>query len=182
MGASIFGLPVVISVFVLMVPESAGILIPSEATLIGAGIAAHEGLTTPVVAILAAGAGNLVGAGIAYWLGWRGFMRRGKLGTSPVLARSRELIRKRGNAGVFWSRLLPIARTFASFPAGDARLPVLPFALLTLIGSLIWAIPFVIAGDAASDLALRVGGVLGWVMLAGGIALTLFLLRPRDSS
>ena len=175
------GLPVVLSVFVLMVPESAGILIPSEATLIGAGVAAHEGLTTPAIAILAAGLGNLVGAAIAYEIGRRGVMRRGRLGETAVLIRSRELIRSRGNAGVFWSRLLPIARTFASFPAGDARLPVVPFAAFTLIGSLIWAVPFVIAGDVAGDMAQRIGGVIGWVLLAVGVAATFFLLRPRET-
>lgn len=178
MGATLFGLPVVTSVFLLMVPESAGILIPSEATLLGAGVAAHAGLTSPLAAILAAALGNLVGAGIAYGLGRRGLLRVRALRGSGVMVRCRALIARRGNAAVFWGRLLPLARTFVSFPAGDARLPAAPFAALTFAGSLLWAVPFVLAGDLAGSAAQRIGGVGGWVTLGAALVALLVLLRP----
>lgn len=169
-----------IVVFALMVPESAGILIPSETTLLGAGVAAHEGLTTIVAVVIAAAAGNLVGAGIAYTVGRAGVMRTGRLRSVGVLTRCRALIERRGNIAVFWGRLLPLARTFISFPAGDARLPMVPFACLTLIGSLIWAVPFVVAGDVAGASAQRIGGVLGWALLAVGIVAVMVALRPKS--
>lgn len=179
MGHTVFGLPVVLSVFVLMVPESAGILIPSEATLLGAGVAAHAGLTSPLVAILAAAAGNLVGAGIAYAIGRAGLLRVRAVGSTGVMTRCRALIARRGNAAVFWGRLLPLARTFVSFPAGDARLAPAPFALLTFVGSLLWAVPFVLAGFLAGSAAQRIGGVVGWVTLAAAVVALLVVLRPR---
>lgn len=163
-----------------MVPESAGILIPSETTLLSAGVAAHDGLTTVQAAVIAAAIGNLLGAGIAYWAGRAGVMRAGRLRSVGVLTRCRALVERRGNLAVFWGRLLPLARTFISFPAGDARLPLLPFAGLTLLGSLIWAVPFVVAGDVAGATAQRIGGVLGWALLVVGILAVMLALRPKS--
>jgi membrane protein DedA with SNARE-associated domain len=43
---------------------------------------------------------------------------------------------KYGQAAIFVSRLLPVVRTFISFPAGVARMPMLPFIAYTFLGSL----------------------------------------------
>ncbi len=59
----------VIGVFLLMVPESACIPIPSELTLLFSGFAVHQGWMSLPAAVLAATAGNLVGSLLAYALG-----------------------------------------------------------------------------------------------------------------
>ncbi|HEY5262337.1 MAG TPA: hypothetical protein VIJ33_09505, partial [Solirubrobacteraceae bacterium] len=58
-----------LGVFLLMVPESACIPVPSEVTLLFAGFAVHAGWMSLPAAILAATAGNLVGSLLAYGLG-----------------------------------------------------------------------------------------------------------------
>jgi membrane protein DedA with SNARE-associated domain len=45
-----------------------------------------------------------------------------------------------GSAAVFFSRLLPVVRTFIAFPAGVARMRLLPFTIYTLIGSYLWCL------------------------------------------
>src|SRR5919109_4941476 len=59
----------IIGVFLLMVPESACIPIPSEVTLLFSGFAVHEGWMSFPLAVLAATAGNLVGSLLAYGVG-----------------------------------------------------------------------------------------------------------------
>ncbi|BCL80775.1 alkaline phosphatase [Ktedonobacteria bacterium brp13] len=43
-----------------------------------------------------------------------------------------------GSATVFYSRLLPVVRTWASLPAGATRMSLRKFCLYTFIGSLLW--------------------------------------------
>jgi hypothetical protein len=59
----------VLGVFLLMVPESACVPVPSEVTLLFSGFAVHQGWMSFPLAVLAATAGNLVGSLLAYALG-----------------------------------------------------------------------------------------------------------------
>jgi membrane protein DedA with SNARE-associated domain len=40
---------------------------------------------------------------------------------------------------VLFGRLIPLVRTFVSFPAGVAKMPFVQFTIYTLIGSAIWS-------------------------------------------
>jgi membrane protein DedA with SNARE-associated domain len=150
------GLP---AVFVLMLAESACVPIPSEATMLFAGFAvvdptvAHHHLT--LFGIVAAGViGNLVGSWIAYGVG-----RAGRIGlverhghwlhiTPKNLAWADRWFERYGSAAIFFSRMLPIIRTFISLPAGVARMPFVRFSLLTLAGSVPWVLGLALAGEA----------------------------------
>ena len=46
---------------------------------------------------------------------------------------------KYGEPAVFFSRLLPVIRTFISFPAGVVGMDLKRFTILTFIGSMIWS-------------------------------------------
>jgi membrane protein DedA with SNARE-associated domain len=155
------GLP---AVFVLMVAESACIPIPSEATMLFAGFAvanpdqsaAHHHLT--LVGIIVAGVlGNLVGSWIAYGVGRAGRVelieRHGHwLHLKPShIAWADRWFERYGAPAVFFSRMLPIIRTFISLPAGVARMPFLRFSLLTLAGCIPWVIGLAVAGEAVGD-------------------------------
>src|SRR4051795_1853047 len=59
-------------IFVLMVPESACIPIPSEATMLFAGFNVSQGKYTLFAAVAAGVAANVVGSWIAYALGYYG--------------------------------------------------------------------------------------------------------------
>jgi membrane protein DedA with SNARE-associated domain len=52
-----------------------------------------------------------------------------------------------GAATAFFSRLLPIVRTFISFPAGVARMPLGKFIVYSTAGALPWSMLLVFAGQ-----------------------------------
>jgi membrane protein DedA with SNARE-associated domain len=51
-----------------------------------------------------------------------------------------------GSWAVFFSRMLPIIRTFISLPAGVARMPFWKFTLLTLAGCIPWIFGLTLIG------------------------------------
>jgi len=148
------------AVFVLMVLESACIPIPSEVTMLFGGAlanatfvatvaASHQHLNFLVVGLLGT-LGNLLGSWIAYAIG--------RIGGRPlidrwgrfILLKPHEIDRAEawfadhGQAAVFFSRLLPVVRTFISLPAGVAEMPLGTFSVYTLAGCLPWT--FALAG------------------------------------
>jgi membrane protein DedA with SNARE-associated domain len=148
------GLP---GVFLLMVAESACIPIPSEATMLFAGFNVHQG-EYPLWAAVAVGSGaNLVGSWIAYAVGYYGRLelleKHGKLLhiTPSHLAWADRWFERYGAPAVFFSRLLPIIRTFISLPAGVARMPFWKFSVLTLAGCLPWVFALAFAGQKAAE-------------------------------
>jgi membrane protein DedA with SNARE-associated domain len=155
------GLP---AVFVLMLAESACVPIPSEATMLFAGFAvADPGQSHPhhhltLLGIVAAGVlGNLVGSWIAYWVGRGGriellerYGRFVRLKPSHLEWADRWFARY-GARAVFFSRLLPIIRTFISLPAGVARMPFARFTALTLAGCIPWVLALALVGEAVGS-------------------------------
>ena len=91
-----------------------------------------------------------------------------------------------GTPVVFFSRLVPIVRTFISLPAGVARMPLGRFSLLTILGCLPWSLLLVSIGDAAGanwDTWHRRLGSLDYVVVAAGlVAVGVWLLRRRRSA
>jgi membrane protein DedA with SNARE-associated domain len=155
------GLP---AIFLLMLAESACIPIPSEATMLFAGFAvaepgasaAHHHLT--LAGIVAAGVlGNLVGSWIAYGVGRFGRLelveRHGHwLHLKPShLAWADRWFERYGAPAVFFSRMLPIVRTFISLPAGVAKMPFWRFTVLTIAGCLPWVLGLALAGQAVGS-------------------------------
>jgi membrane protein DedA with SNARE-associated domain len=160
-----------LGVFLLMVPESACIPVPSELTLMCAGFGVRQGWMPFWAAVAAASAGNLVGSLIAYGAGRAG-AGRGKLG--QALGSSEGLFARHGNRAVFLARLLPLVRSFVSLPAGYARVPLGPFVAMTLAGCALWAAAFVVLGVVAGEGWEALSGTVGDVTLAavavGGLA------------
>ena len=157
-----------LGVFMLMVPESACVPLPSEVTLLFSGFAVDQGWMSLPVAVGAATAGNLVGSLIAYGLGASHLLERVPGGPSLV-ARSAGLLERHGIRAVFVARLLPLARTFVSLPAGAARVRLAPFIGLTTAGCALWAAGFVLAGMAAASAWSAVESVAGRVLLGLGL-------------
>jgi membrane protein DedA with SNARE-associated domain len=140
-----------LGVFALMVPESAGLPIPSELTLLLAGVAVGQGRMAWWAAVGAATLGNVVGSMLLYRLGRRSALRRRDGRVERALARCDRLFERHGDAAVFVGRLLPLARSFVSWPAGRAGMPLARFVLLTFAGCALWAAAFVAAGALAGD-------------------------------
>ena len=143
-------------VFVLMTLESACIPIPSEAIMLFAGFNVSQGDMT-LFGIVAAGvAGNVLGSLGAYALGYYGrleLLERNRLihVNQAQLARVDAWYSRNGSATVFFTRMVPIVRTFSSLPAGIARMPLGRFTLLTLLGSIPWVLALGILGREVGD-------------------------------
>lgn len=132
-------------VFVLMVLESACIPIPSEIIMPFSGFLAASGQFSLWLVVLAGAVGNLFGSIVAYLVGlYDGRPLVEKYG-KYILISHRDLHRadrwfvKHGEGTVFFSRLLPVVRTFISLPAGIARMKFKKFCFYTLVGCLPWS-------------------------------------------
>jgi membrane protein DedA with SNARE-associated domain len=146
----------VVGVFILMLLESACIPIPSEATMLFAGFNVSEGDMT-LFGIVAAGVlGNLVGSWIAYAAGYYG--RIELLDQNRIIHINRKHLewadswfQRHGDATVFFTRMLPIIRTFISLPAGVARMPFWRFTAFTVAGCVPWVLLLAIIGREVGD-------------------------------
>ena len=131
-------------IFIMTFIESTFIPIPSEFTLIPAGILIAKGELhlAPVLIFGLTGTllGSFVNYFIAYYFGRKLFINYGKyFFLKPGQLLSLELFfNKYGAISTFFGRMLPGIKHFISFPAGLARMNLKLFTLYTLLGSFIW--------------------------------------------
>jgi membrane protein DedA with SNARE-associated domain len=136
----------------LMAIESAGIPLPSEIIMPFAGYLASAGRFGLFTAATVGAIGCNVGSTVAYLVAARGgrpaIERWGPfILIRPVeLARAEQFFARYGAVTVFVGRLLPVVRTFISFPAGLARMPMLKFQLYSFLGSWPWCLALAYAG------------------------------------
>jgi membrane protein DedA with SNARE-associated domain len=102
--------------------------------------------------VVAATIGNVLGSLISYAIGaWGGRPLLERYGRY-VLIRPHEIdsaerfFAKWGSQTAFFSRFLPVVRTFISFPAGVARMPLGRFIVYSAAGAFIWSVGLVYAG------------------------------------
>jgi membrane protein DedA with SNARE-associated domain len=144
-------------IFILMALESACIPIPSEATMLFAGFRVSEGDYSLFVVTMVGSVANLVGSWAAYWVGYAGRVdileKHGKkLHIKPsYLKWADDWFEKHGDATVFFTRMLPIIRTFISLPAGVARMPFWRFSVLTFLGCVPWVFLLTFIGQQVGD-------------------------------
>jgi membrane protein DedA with SNARE-associated domain len=147
------GLP---AIFILMTLESACLPVPSEAIMLFAGSSVAAG-DLSLVGVVAAGVlGNLVGSWIAYAIGYYGrldLLEKNRLiHVSPRhLKWADDWFQRYGSATVFFSRMLPIVRTFISLPAGVAKMPFWRFTVFTLLGCVPWVLMLALIGEAVGE-------------------------------
>jgi membrane protein DedA with SNARE-associated domain len=144
-------------IFALMVPESACIPIPSEATMLFAGFAVSEGKYTLFAAVAAGVVANVVGSCIAYAIGYYGRIELLERHGRKLHIKKEHLewadrwFERHGEITVFFARMLPIVRTFISLPAGAARMPFWRFVIFTLLGCIPWVFLLAFIGKQAGD-------------------------------
>lgn len=171
-----------------MAVESACIPLPSEIILPFGGYLVSTGRLEFWGTVLAGTAGGTAGSIVAYLAGlWGGrpFLKnygRYIFFSEKEFAVAERWFQRYGEATVFFTRLLPVIRTFISLPAGIAGMPFGRFVIYTFLGSLPWSAALVYAGkvlgrnwNALSPYFHRFDLILGL-----GILVLLFLyLRHR---
>jgi len=175
-----WGLP---AIFVTMTAESAGVPISSEVVVPLGGALASQGKLNLILVILVASVANLTGSLIAFWLTRR-------YGERVVLSRAgRWLGLHRGHLrmanrffgrfglwAVFLGRLLPIVRTYISFPAGLSKIGYIRFTVATVAGAIPWNFALAFAGFQLGQNYERVAAVLGPFAIPIAIAVVIVLV------
>ena len=183
-----------LAVFVLMVGESCGLPFPSEIIMPTAGLLAAAGHMNLVVAIVAGAVANLVGSLIAYWLAaW--FGEPLLLGPGRYVGIRRHHLeladgwfRRWGLLAVLIGRVLPVIRTYISFPAGLARIELVRFTVLTFVGALPWCAALALVGYELGRNYDRISGpiekaAIGVALLVVAVVVVWYLRgrEPRRS-
>lgn len=141
----------------MMAIESACVPLPSEVIMPFAGFLVAQGKFSLLSVTLAGAIGCVVGSVIAYAVGvWggRSFIEKyGKylLISHHDLAIADNFFNKYGSSAIFFSRLLPVVRTFISLPAGIARMNFNKFVIYTFLGSLPWCLALAYIGKKLGD-------------------------------
>jgi len=135
-------------IILMMAIESASIPLPSEVIMPYGGYLVHrypEQFSLFWMG-MAGALGCLLGSTAAYWVGLYGGRPLVEKYGRYVLIRQQDLdladrwFARYGDWAIFFSRLLPVVRTFISFPAGVARMNFPRFVLYTFIGSFPWCV------------------------------------------
>jgi membrane protein DedA with SNARE-associated domain len=148
------GLP---GVFILMLLESACIPIPSEATMLFAGFNVDKGEYSLLALTIVGSLANLVGSWIAYAVGYYGRLELIERHGNKLHIKQSHLewadrwFERYGDATVFFTRMMPIIRTFISLPAGVARMPFWRFTIFTLAGCIPWVFMLGFIGKQAGS-------------------------------
>lgn len=139
-------------IFILSALESMAIPIPSEIVIPFSGFLAAVGKFNLWLVIFVSTLANLCGSIILFLIGKSGgrwFLERyGKyfLIHKKDLDRSDRWFNEHGVKAVFWSRMLPVVRTFISLPAGISGVSLEKFVFYTFCGSLPWNTTLVFVG------------------------------------
>ncbi len=154
-----------VGVVIAMTIESCAIPLPSELILPFAGWSVSRGLIEPLTsspwsywgAVLAGVLGNTLGSLASYAIGAYGgrplVERYGKyvLISAHDLELAERWFARFGEVTVFFSRMLPLVRTFISVPAGIARMPLWRFTLFSILGTVPWVMLLVWGGMQLGD-------------------------------
>jgi len=139
-------------IVVAMALESCCIPIPSEIVMPLAGVMFAQGKLLAgvnfwlglLLLALAGAIGCLIGSIAAYGIGYAGgrplMLKYGRyvLISQHDADMADQFFQKWGGATAFFSRLLPIVRTYISLPAGITKMPLLKFSIYTFLGSFLW--------------------------------------------
>ncbi|HYU72123.1 MAG TPA: VTT domain-containing protein [Ktedonobacteraceae bacterium] len=143
-----------LGIVLAMAIESCCIPLPSELVMPLAGIMIVSGkllhgtnsLLALLLVALAGAVGCLLGSIIAYIIGYTGgrplLLKYGRylLISQHDADKADQFFQRWGSETTFFSRLLPVVRTYISLPAGIAKMPFAKFCIYTVLGSFPWCL------------------------------------------
>ncbi len=137
--------------------ESACIPLPSEIIMPFSGYLASTGRFNLYLVSVAGALGCLVGSILAYYVGiWGGrafILKYGRyfLISHKDLETAERWFSRYGDWAIFFSRLMPVIRTFISLPAGISKMNFSKFAIYTFLGSLPWCFALAYVGKILGE-------------------------------
>ena len=173
-----------LGIFLLITVENIFPPLPSEVILtFGGFLTTYTKLNVWGVSIAATG-GSVAGALILYVIGYklkaRGIAQifSGKVGKYLRLSKAdlklaESWFIRHENKAVFFCRFVPIVRSLISLPAGMAKMSLITFLGLTVIGSFLWNAVLVILGRIAGS---AWEAVVGYLDLYSMVVLIVFIL------
>ncbi len=167
-GTGLFGIVLAMAI------ESCCIPLPSEIVMPLAGIMIAQGTilqgTNSWLALflvaLAGAIGCLIGSVVAYGIGYKGgrplMLKYGRyvLISQHDADKADAFFQRWGSATAFFSRLLPVVRTYISLPAGISKMPFLRFCVYSFFGSLPWCFVLAYAGYTLGGQISKIGSIL----------------------
>ncbi len=180
------------AVLVLMAFESCGFPFPSEVIMPTAGLLAATGHLNLELAIIAGAVGNLVGSVAAFGIAAR-FGEPLLLGPGRWVGIRRHHLeladgwfQRWGLWAVFFGRVLPVVRTYISFPAGLAHIDLARFSALTFVGALPWCAALTVIGYELGKNYDRISGPIEksaiGIAAVVGIVIVVWYLRGRSTA
>ena len=152
-------------IVVAMALESCCIPLPSEIVMPLAGVMFVEGKLLAgvnfwlglLLMALAGAIGCLIGSIAAYGIGYAGgrplMLKYGRyvLISQHDADMADRFFQKWGGATAFFSRLMPIVRTYISLPAGITKMPLIKFCIYTFLGSFPWCFLLAYVGTVVGN-------------------------------
>ncbi len=171
------------AIFVTMTGESAGLPISSEIVVPLGGALASQGKLNFVLVVAVSSAANLTGSLIAFYLTrrygervilsrvgrWMGFSK-------GHLRLANRFFARWGLWAIFLGRLLPIVRTYISFPAGLSKIGYVKFTIVSLLGAIPWNFGLAYAGYLLGQNYQKVAAYLGPIAIPAAIAVVIILV------
>lgn len=135
----------------LLMLSTGVIFVPgTEPTMLFAGFNVYNGKFSMVGVIVAGLIGDILGAYIAYAIGYfgrEGWLQRGpgRLGRHKI-DRAQRWFDRYGTPVIFFSRMIPVVRSAFPYAAGAAQMPFRRFAPLVALGSIPWVVGLAVVG------------------------------------
>ncbi|GHO91560.1 hypothetical protein KSF_016080 [Reticulibacter mediterranei] len=162
-----------LGIVLAMAIESCCIPLPSEIVMPLAGIMLYQNKILPgtnpilglILVALAGAAGCLVGSTAAYWIGYKGgrplMLKYGRyvLISQHDADLADKFFQRWGSATAFFSRLLPVVRTYISIPAGISKMPFVKFCIYTFLGSFPFCLLLAYVGTVLGNNLDKLGNV-----------------------
>jgi len=165
-----------------MAIESACIPLPSEIIMPFAGYLVYKGEFNFWLVSIVGALGNLAGSLVAYYVGkWGGLPLVEKYGKYILISHhdiktAHKWFERHGKSTVFFTRMMPVVRTFISLPAGISEMDVKTFSIYTFLGALPWTVALTYVGmklgenwNTLGDYFHKADLVIGIILIIGVI-------------
>jgi membrane protein DedA with SNARE-associated domain len=186
------GVAVAVALETIVAPIPSEVILPmagwkvSQSTLDPSIVEPLTGLAWNIpLAVLLATVGSLVGALVGYAIGaWGGRPLLDRYGRyvgigAEDLDRADRWFDRWGSWAVFLGRMVPLVRTFVSYPAGISRMPLGRFVLFSTLGSLPWNAALIYAGFVVGENYPQIEAALKpyeYVIYLGVLAVVAFVV------